>query len=313
MYRPHEKFWMYRESLLVSKHECRLQTEPGRFFFFILKIKKNNMLTFFTIQALSAFAGPIRTDSRRLVHGGYHQDNVKYVPLNEFKKPLRFLPEDLTTIKRISLQPTLPANYDHNADNLIGDQPLHLQGRKTIVLDLDETLFTVDHVGCWDGDAGYLTRTGPSALRPFHKPFIQACKDRFEVVVWTRSENPYAKKKCEWLGLDGLPMITGWKDCDTNGAKPLYKLHRVSSQILLIDDDKVHLSANPRSQLLIPPWNGDENDCELESLIPIINQIAKEPSVQDSLDICLAQSYIYEKGDLPHDCMTEIEPMWLYA
>ena len=221
-----------------------------------------------------------------------HINKVKYVPLKAFTNPLPFFSNDLANIKNIPLQPTLPLNYNHTADNLIGNQSCWWWGRKTIVLDLDETLFTVDKVKSWEDKSN--CESFESALRPFHKPFIQACKKHFEVVVWTRSGNPYASKKCELLGLKDVPLITGWRDCDKNGAKPLYKLNRKASQMLLIDDDRDHLSANPRSQLLIPPWYGDENDRELESLIPIINKIAKEPTVQDSLDIFLAQSYIYE-------------------
>ena len=256
------------------------------------------MLLSYIIFTLSGFAKSIQRDFN-LISTKNHINNVKYVPLNKFTEPLRFIPEDLANIKNIPLQPTLPLNYNHTADKLIGEQPWHLRGRKTIVLDLDETLFNIDNVKSWHGDAQACVFDGlfGSPLRPFHKPFIQACKKHFEVVVWTRSGNPYASKKCEWLGLKDVPLITGWEDCDENGAKPLYKLHRASSQVLLIDDDKVHLSANPRSQLLIPQWNGDENDCELESLIPIITKIAKEPTVQHILDICLAQSYIYGKQD----------------
>lgn len=223
----------------------------------------------------------------------YHLSHVKHVPLKEFTKYPQYIPQDVQNIKQIPLQPTRPSHFhDQKTYKLIGDQPSHLRGRKTIVLDLDETLFGVDEVRSWNGDPN------DSALRPFHKSFIKACKDNFEVVVWTRSGHSYAEKKCEWLGLDGLPMISGWGDCDQQGAKPLYKLHRVDSQMLLIDDNEVHLSANPRSQLLIPPWNGDVNDCELESLVPIIIKIAKEPTVQHVLDICLAQSYIYGKHGL---------------
>jgi len=246
----------------------------------------------FITSGLSAFAKPIRTDFN-LICGKYHINKVKCVPLNEFTKPLLFFSTDLTNIKRLSLQPTLPENYNHNANKLIGNQPFKLWWRKTIVLDLDETLFTSSKVKSWDDKSDI--ESYKSALRPFHIPFIQACKEQFEVVVWTRSDLGYAIQKCKWLGLNDVPLITGWRNCDESGAKPLYKLNRKASQILLIDDDEVHLSANPRSQLLIPPWDGDENDCELESLIPIINKIAKEPNVQDYLDICLAQSYIYEK------------------
>ena len=222
-----------------------------------------------------------------------HINKVKYVPLKAFTNPLPFFSNDLANIKNIPLQPTLPLNYNHTADNLIGNQPCWWWGRKTIVLDLDETLFTSRKIKSWVDMSN--RESFESALRPFHIPFIQACKTQFEVVVWTRSAHVYASKKCELLGLKDVPLITGWEKCEKNGAKPLYKLNRKASQILLIDDDDIHLSANPRSQLLVPPWNGDENDRELESLVPIINKIAKEPTVQDSLDICLAQSYIYEK------------------
>ena len=251
---------------------------------------------FSIILTLLGFAKPIRREFN-LISTKYHINKVKCVPLNKFTKPginyLRFIPEDLENIKHIPLQPTLPANYNHNANKLIGNQPCKLWGRKTIVLDLDETLFTTSKVKSWIDMSN--RESFESALRPFHKPFIQACKQQFEVVVWTRSDLEYASKKCELLGLKDVPLITGWRDCDKSGAKPLYKLNREASQILLVDDDFDHLSANPRSQLLIPPWHGDENDCELESLIYIINKIAKEPTVQDSLDICLAQSYNYEK------------------
>ena len=245
------------------------------------------MILFAIIQELLVFAKPLDMTKLNEI---YHKQQVKHVPLKKFtiySKPLPFIPDDVKNIKQISLQPTLESTSNKYAYNLICDQHRHLRGRKTIVLDLDETLFSVDEVRSWNG--------GPndSALRPFHKSFIKACKDNFEVVVWTRSGHSYAEKKCEWLGLDGLPMISGWGDCDKIGAKPLYKLNREDSQILLIDDDKVHLTANPRSQLLIPPWYGDVNDRELLSAIHIINKIAKEPTVQESLDIYLAQSYIY--------------------
>ena len=236
---------------------------------------------------LPAFAKPLNIISIMC-----HQNQIKHLPLKGFAKPIWFNPEDLTDIKNIPLQPTLPLNYNRNPDKLIGNQPCKFWGRKTIILDLDETLFTSSKVKSWNDRSN--RESFESALRPFHRPFIQACKKNFEVVVWTRSERVYASKKCELLGLNDVPLITGWRDCDESGAKPLYKLNRKASHILLLDDDRVHLSANPRSQLLIPPWNGDENDCELESLIPIINKIAREPTVQDSLDIFLLQSYIYE-------------------
>lgn len=223
-----------------------------------------------------------------------HQSRVKYVPLKKFTKyPCRYSSLDVEKIKKIALQPTKPLHlHKDSIDQLIDEQPLHLRGRKTIVLDLDETLFNVNRVRRWNDDLN------ESALRPFHKPFINTCKNNFEVVVWTRSSYPYAKLKCKWLGLDDVPMISGWKGCDELGAKPLYKLNRVDSQMLLIDDDKVHLLANPRSQLLITPWTGKANDCELESLIPIITKIAKAPTVQQVLDICLAHAYGYH-SDFP--------------
>jgi len=222
-----------------------------------------------------------------------HENLVKYVPLREFcgeGEPLAgcvYLPEDYVKIQKISLQPTRPPS--HLVAKILGNQPWHLWGRKTIVLDLDETLFDEYKVVDWASNSS----VNDVALRPFHKPFISACKKHFEVVVWTRSSHTYAIKKCKWLGLDDVPLLSGWNDCDHLGAKPLYKLNREASKMLLVDDDKVHLSANPRSQLLISPWNGDINDVELANAIPIITRIAGEPNVQHSLDICLAQSYNY--------------------
>lgn len=114
------------------------------------------MILFSITWNLAALANP-------LIH---HQSRVKYVPLKEFTNyPRRYVSRDVENIKKIALQPTKPLHlHEDSIDQLIDEQPLHLRGRKTIVLDLDETLFSVNKVKRWNDD------WNDSALRPFHKP-----------------------------------------------------------------------------------------------------------------------------------------------
>lgn len=222
---------------------------------------------------------------------GFSADSKQYassarrVPLKQRYSANRFHYRT-RIIQTIPLQPTMPLVTECTTD-LIGMKPKRFVECKTLVLDLDKTLFSVDNVEDWQA------KKCDVALRPHAHKFITLAKDLFEVIVWTRSTEYYAKKKCKWLGLHDVPLITGMQHCDKNGAKPLYKLNRDITQVLLFDDNPIHLIANPRSQLLITPWlptlgKCTETDVELLDAIPILKEIAQAETVQSVLDIHLA-------------------------
>jgi len=130
----------------------------------------------------------------------------------------------------------------------------------------------------------------PKHLRPFHKEFLDFVREKFEVFIWTRSEGYAARQKCAWLGIDlaTIPLVSGWDSMDEYYNKALYELWRQADQVVLIDDDKLHLFTNPRSQIVITAWRGDENDQELKHLIPVLQAIAEAKTVQEVLDLHLA-------------------------
>lgn len=215
-----------------------------------------------------------------------HVRKMNVLWLKEFGRG-SYSKEDLESIRNLDLQPTKGSD---NTTILPTQQDKRSSQKKTIILDLDETLCHVDYE--WVG-----LETDPKILRPYYKEFLDVCMDRFETVVWTRSSEFFAKKKCQGLGIDleKVPLFSR-EYADSAGNKALYKLGRDPDQMLLIDDDPRHLHANPRSQLLVERWCGAKDDEELKHAIPILTAIADAETVQEVLDVHLARSYQANKS-----------------
>ena len=191
-------------------------------------------------------------------------------------------PAELTTEakSRLARWRALPTHVNSwDDDPIIGPQPPMLEGRKTLVLDLDETMGT----GYCDSENGF----PKEGRRPHYAAFLKCALNNFEVVVWTRSPSPYAEDKCKTLGLyDRLchPVITGWGDCDGSGAKDLVRLGRPMDQVILLDDNGCNTSIQPRCHAKIPEFMGEQYDVELKKAIPFLEAVANADTVQDVLD-----------------------------
>lgn len=225
----------------------------------------------------------------------HHVHNVQGLPLATFEDR-SFAVDGLAFVQTLELQPT-QNNADKETPALapISERPM---GRKTAVLDFDETIFQIRVPGsmlnCNDTSSD-----ASMHLRPFYKEFLELLLDRFELVVWTLSPKAASIQKCKWLGinLNEVPLLAGMDYCDECGNKPLYRLGREPNQVILIDDDKSHFRANPRSQLLVSAWRGDKGDEELMHALHVLEMIADADSVQDVLDVHIARSY--RKNDEP--------------
>lgn len=157
-----------------------------------------------------------------------------------------------------------------------------LEGKKLLVLDLDETLGTG-----WE----------PWKLRPHALEFMKVATERFDVVFWTRSPEWAATIKIKNLGFDVKdlrhPLLAGWSSEYLDGStKDLKRLGHPMDQVLLVDDDKDHVTLQPRSVWKIPAWYGGKADATdaLKVGVEILNRVADAPTVQHVLDPFLASS-----------------------
>jgi len=181
--------------------------------------------------------------------------------------------------------PPLPGTYTP----LLPGQPRALHGRNTLVLDLDETLLhssfepiAADHAlnipveGAW--------HTVYVKLRPNLSEFLDRVSQLFEVVLLTASREVYASPV-----LDLVEQRRGrvhhrlYRDscANLNGAfiKDLAYLGRPLPNVVIIDNSPVSYIFQPQNSLAISSWFSDPSDRELLSLLPILERLARAPSV----------------------------------
>eukprot|EP00669_Euglena_mutabilis_P003618 TRINITY_DN14615_c0_g1_i1.p1 TRINITY_DN14615_c0_g1~~TRINITY_DN14615_c0_g1_i1.p1 ORF type:complete len:293 (+),score=79.47 TRINITY_DN14615_c0_g1_i1:81-959(+) len=181
--------------------------------------------------------------------------------------------------------PPLPGTYTP----LLPSQPRALHGRNTLVLDLDETLLhssfepiAADHAlnipveGAW--------HTVYVKLRPNLSEFLDRVSQLFEVVLLTASREVYASPV-----LDLVEQRRGrvhhrlYRDscANLNGAfiKDLAYLGRPLPNVVIIDNSPVSYIFQPQNSLAISSWFSDPSDRELLSLLPVLERLARAPSV----------------------------------
>lgn len=172
-------------------------------------------------------------------------------------------------------------------------------GKKTLVLDLDETLVhstvvtveTVDAIVWSEVDGvkcAFYVR-----CRPGLKDFIETLAPLYELVVFTASMPAYANQTLDVIDPEGLISHRLFRDsCTSLGplyVKDLSRLGRSLSQTILIDVP--FTQNNPDSSILQPEnfihissFFGEKDDVELLRLIPILKAVAGVTDVREILN-----------------------------
>mmetsp|Transcript_57466 Transcript_57466/g.115137 ORF Transcript_57466/g.115137 Transcript_57466/m.115137 type:complete len:349 (-) Transcript_57466:93-1139(-) len=162
-------------------------------------------------------------------------------------------------------------------------------GRKTLVLDLDETLIHSSF------------RVVPSAdivigvelegeihhvyvrKRPGVDQLLAQVSQLYEVVVYTASLPQYANKLLDQLDKDGNVALRLFRNACTrlpNGyVKDLSKLGRDLKDVIIVDNSPICYSLQPSNAIPIKTWRDDPHDRELFDLVPILNSLAEVEDV----------------------------------
>ena len=153
--------------------------------------------------------------------------------------------------------------------------PPDTTGRKTLVLDLDETLVHSSTIPPHDQVEFFLS--GEPEFYVYKRPgldaFLARIRDQFEVFVFTHGEKEYAGPV--------LDVLMPWLDeehrlfrdsCDgRNGPKKDLKLfERKKKNLILVDDSEAALKINHKNTVLITRWMGTPNDNALTEWLPAI-------------------------------------------
>jgi Dullard-like phosphatase family protein len=170
-----------------------------------------------------------------------------------------------------------------------------MHGRKTLILDVDETLVHSSYQPTSHFDVHLPLRVNGAvcnvyvAYRPGIREFFQAICPLFEIVIFTASVSIYCDPLMNELDRDRLlgNLRLFREHCSVvNGSyvKDLSLLGRNLDQVVIIDNSPVAYLFQQRNAIPIVSWFDDQADEELKELIPVLQDIAKASNVYEVLD-----------------------------
>ena len=192
-----------------------------------------------------------------------------------------------TNFHQNSFTPTNRINFI-NSQKLL--PPPRKRNRKTLVLDLDETLVHSSFIPFEENDI-ILEVEFDNVLyniyvlvRPKALQFLINMSKYFEIVIFTASLSKYAnplldiidpKKVCSYrLYRDHCTLINGIF------VKELKRLNRNIKDIIIVDNSPTSYAFNPQNGIPIKSWFEDKNDNELEKLEPFLKFLSKVDDIK---------------------------------
>lgn len=199
-------------------------------------------------------------------------------------------------LQAIRMQPKNASPIDASRHpSLLPKQMSKYIGKKCLVLDVDETLVHSSYHPVHKYDLHLALRVNGSicnvyvAYRPFLREFIEAIAPLFEVVVFTASVSLYCDPVMNEVDPDrklGNQRLFREHCSIVNGSyvKDLSLTGRPLDTIAIIDNSPVAYLFQQRNAIPILSWFDNPDDNELMKLIPMLEELARAPTVYDVLD-----------------------------
>jgi Dullard-like phosphatase family protein len=198
--------------------------------------------------------------------------------------------------------------------------------KKTLILDLDETLVYVSDVKIENSPLKQIPfeyyvldenenninvenqtieqANGYLIVRPGYNKFISEIKKYFdEIFIFTSSQYSYAEEIIKLIDKNKIiSKIYSRKDCSFYNDifyKDLNKIKKDLSRTIIVDNFPEAYLLQHFNGLPIPPFMGDPNDNELLKLMPILEQLSKVKDVRNYIRQIISndgQSIIFNKA-----------------
>jgi len=160
------------------------------------------------------------------------------------------------------------------------------QYKKTLVLDLDETLIHSSFRPIHDAQFQIEIsldddRHAPVFVRkrPYVDEFLRHVAKKWEVVVFTASMSKYADPLLDKLDVDRVVSSRLFREsCIVhfgNYVKDLSQLGRRLEHTVIIDNSPISYMFQPDHAIPIPTWLDDPNDHQLRDIIPLLDELAE--------------------------------------
>jgi len=177
---------------------------------------------------------------------------------------------------------------------LLPAQPSNLAGRKTMVLDLDETLVHSSFKPIANPDFIIPVEIEDQvhkvyvAKRPFVDKFLQELGPYFETVVFTASLSKYADPVLDLLDTHKVVSSRLFREACSqykgNYVKDLNRLGRDLKGTIILDNSPSSYLFHVENAVPVESWFDDEADTELDDLIPFLKELSKVENVKTFLE-----------------------------
>jgi len=198
-------------------------------------------------------------------------------------------------VQPMNVQPIVPKEKPKTQaqESLIPEQTEAMKGRKTLVLDLDETLVH----SCFQpvNNADFIipiviegTRHTVYVLkRPFVDDFLTEMGKLYEIVVFTASVSLYANPLLDLLDTNKVISHRLFREhctfMDGSYVKDLSRLGRDLGSTIIIDNSKNCYKLQPENAMASLTWLDDRRDAQLVRMIPYLVRTNQEQQVYDVL------------------------------
>lgn len=179
----------------------------------------------------------------------------------------------------------------------------HLSSRKTLVLDLDETLVhsQLKYSQCCDVRLHIIDDTmnmNPGTIfyvskRPYLDEFLRTSAQWYDIAIYTASRRKYANPLISTLDTHRVVQRRYFRDDCTfvNGSfvKDLSLVSPSLADVLIIDNSPAAYQFNPANALPIEAWYDDPNDEELLDILPLLYSLSFLDDVRSVLQLRLTR------------------------
>lgn len=273
----------------------------------LTNLGKNQLTTSSTNNKNSNVFHPSNTNTNNQIYPLHHKRVKSYFTLKNIqqnKQPTMNITNIITQITKSSTSYNTTNNINHTMSLLKNHRslspqykkkfllPEKISHKKTLVLDLDETLV---HSGFFPFDSPSdviiqielenETHDIHVLVRPFVKEFLERMSKKYELVIFTASLSKYANPLLNIIDKNSHCLFRLFREhctlINTAFVKDLTRLGRDLKDVIILDNSPIAYALNPDNGFPIKSWFDDRNDCELLKIIPILEFLSYVPDVRD--------------------------------
>ena len=202
-----------------------------------------------------------------------------------------------------SLTPSNHSNIlNYKEELLLPPKVKEFKNKKTLILDLDETLVHSSFTPFEKNDIilevdfeGVIYKIYV-LVRPFAKEFLVKVSQYFELVIFTASIPKYASPLLDILDKEkNIRYRLFREDCTfINGLyiKDLKRLNRPLQDLIIVDNSPIAYAFNSENGLPIKTWYEDPNDTELNKILPLLIFLSNVKDVRRYIDLFVEENEI---------------------